>query len=43
MGVVRADLGPAACVAVVEADLAYVDRVRTVLPSLANRRDDIFG
>jgi len=43
MGVVRADLGPTAGVAVVEADLSQVDSVRAVLPSLANRRDDIFG
>jgi predicted amidohydrolase len=43
MGVVRADLGPAAGIAVVEADIARVDAVRKVLPSLANRRDDIFG
>jgi predicted amidohydrolase len=43
MGVVRADLGPSAGVAVVEADLSKVDSVRAVLPSLANRRDDIFG
>jgi deaminated glutathione amidase len=43
MGVVRADLGPSAGVAVVEADLSQVDSVRAVLPSLANRRDDIFG
>jgi len=43
MGVVRADLGPSAGVAVVEADLSQVDAVRTVLPSLANRREDVFG
>ncbi len=43
MGVVRADLGPSAGVAVVEADLSRVDSVRAVLPSLANRRADIFG
>jgi deaminated glutathione amidase len=43
MGVVRADLGPSAGVAVVEADLSQVDSVRAVLPSLANRRADIFG
>jgi deaminated glutathione amidase len=42
MGVVRADLGPSAGVAVVEADLSQVDSVRAVLPSLANRRDDVF-
>jgi deaminated glutathione amidase len=43
MGVVRADLGPSAAVVVVEADLALVDSVRSALPSLANRRDDVFG
>jgi predicted amidohydrolase len=43
MGVVRADLGPSAGVAVVEADLSAVDSVRAVLPSLANRREDVFG
>ncbi len=43
MGVVRCDLGPSAGVVVAEADLAQVDSVRTVLPSLANRRADVFG
>jgi predicted amidohydrolase len=43
LGVVRADLGPAAGVTVVEADLSYVDTVRETLPSLANRRADIWG
>jgi deaminated glutathione amidase len=43
MGVVRADLGPSAGVAVVEADMGLVESVRAVLPSLANRRDDVFG
>jgi predicted amidohydrolase len=43
MGVVRADLGPSAGVAVIEADLSQVDAVRAVLPSLANRRDDVFA
>jgi predicted amidohydrolase len=43
MGVVRADLGPSAGVAVVAADLSQVDAVRAVLPSLANRREDVFG
>jgi predicted amidohydrolase len=43
MGVVRADLGPAAGVAVVEADLSLVDTVRAAIPSLANRRDDVFA
>ncbi|MBO0819299.1 MAG: carbon-nitrogen hydrolase family protein [Nocardiopsaceae bacterium] len=43
LGVVRCDLGPSAGVAVVEADLTVVDPVRETLPSLANRRDDIFN
>ena len=43
LGVVRADLGPAASVSVVEADLTLVDSVRATLPSLANRREDVFG
>ena len=42
MGVVRADLGPSAGVVVVDADLSQVDTVREVLPSLANRREDVF-
>jgi deaminated glutathione amidase len=43
MGVVRTDLGPSPAVIVAEADLALVDAVRSTLPSLANRRDDVFG
>jgi predicted amidohydrolase len=43
LGVVRADLGPSAGVAVVEADMSLVDTVRDTLPSLANRRADIFA
>jgi predicted amidohydrolase len=43
MGVVRCDLGPAAGVAVAEADLSAVDTVRAALPSLAHRREDVFG
>jgi predicted amidohydrolase len=43
LGVVRCDLGPSAGVSVVEADLALVDSVRSTLPSLANRREDVFG
>jgi deaminated glutathione amidase len=43
LGVVRADLGPSAGVCVVEADLSLVDSVRATLPSLANRREDVFG
>ena len=43
LGVVRHDMGPSAGVAVVEADMALVDSVRASLPSLANRREDVFG
>jgi predicted amidohydrolase len=43
MGVVRVDLGPSAGVAVFEADMTLVDSVRATLPSLANRREDVFG
>jgi len=43
MGVVRADLGPAAGITVVEADLSAVDCVRGTLPSLRHRREDVFG
>jgi deaminated glutathione amidase len=43
MGVVRADLGPSAGVLVAEADITLVESVRAALPSLANRRDDVFG
>jgi predicted amidohydrolase len=43
LGVVRCDLGPAAGVVVAEADLSLVDTVRATLPSLANRREDVFG
>jgi deaminated glutathione amidase len=43
LGVVRCDMGPSAGVAVVEADMALVETVRATLPSLANRREDVFG
>jgi predicted amidohydrolase len=43
LGVVRADLGPSAGISVVEADLSLVDTVRSTLPSLVNRREDVFG
>jgi deaminated glutathione amidase len=43
LGVVRADLGPSAGVLVAEADITLVDAVRSTLPSLANRREDVFG
>ena len=42
LGVVRCDLGPSAGVTVVDADLALVETVRATLPSLANRRADLF-
>jgi len=40
-GVIRADLGPAPRVVVTDIDPGLVDEVRTTVPSLANRRDDI--
>jgi deaminated glutathione amidase len=43
LGVVRADLGPSAGIVVVNADMSLVDTVRETLPSLANRREDVFG
>jgi predicted amidohydrolase len=42
LGVVRCDLGPSAGVVVTDADLSLVDTVRGTLPSLANRREDVF-
>ena len=42
LGVVRSDLGPSAGVAVTNADMSLVDTVRATLPSLANRREDVF-
>jgi predicted amidohydrolase len=43
LGVVRCDLGPSARVAVMDADMSAVATVRETLPSLANRREDVFG
>ena len=43
MGTVRMDLGPGPGVAAAAVDPALTARVRAVLPSLANRRDDVFG
>jgi predicted amidohydrolase len=43
LGVVRLDLGPAAGVAVGLVDTGLVETVRATVPSLANRRDDVFG
>ena len=42
MGVVRMDLGPAAGVSVGEVDSEVTKAVREVLPSLANRRPDLW-
>jgi deaminated glutathione amidase len=43
LGVVRLDLGPAAGVAVGSVDTGLVETVRATVPSLANRREDVFG
>ena len=43
MGAVRVDLGLTEGVAVGDADLAYTQRVREVLPCLANRRMQVTG
>jgi len=43
LGVVRLDLGPSAGVAVGSVDVGLIDTVRAMVPSLANRRDDVFG
>ena len=43
LGVVRVDLGPAPGVAVAEVDESLVGTVRATVPSLANRREDVFG
>ena len=43
LGVVRADLGPAPGVTVAEVDTGLIGTVRASLPSLGNRRDDVFG
>ncbi len=42
MGVVRLDLGPAAAIATSDVETHYTDSVRGILPSLANRREDVF-
>jgi predicted amidohydrolase len=42
-GVVRADLGPSPRVVVAEVDPDLVEEVRRSVPSLANRRTDLFG
>jgi deaminated glutathione amidase len=43
MGAVRADLGPFAGVTVADLDTTLIKQVRTILPSLAHRREDVFG
>ena len=43
LGVVRLDMGPAAGVAVGSVDVGLVETVRAAVPSLANRREDVFG
>src|ERR1700691_568593 len=43
LGVVRADLGPGPGVTVAEVDVEEIGTVRASLPSLDNRRDDVFG
>jgi predicted amidohydrolase len=43
LGVVRLDLGPMPGLAVGEVDAGLVETVRATVPSLANRRDDVFG
>jgi deaminated glutathione amidase len=43
LGVVRVDLGPSPGVTVAEVDAGLVETVRATVPSLANRRDDVFG
>ena len=43
LGVVRMDLGPGPAVAVGEVDVDLVRTVRDTVPSLYNRREDVFG
>jgi predicted amidohydrolase len=43
LGVVRADLGPGPGVTVAEVEVEEIGTVRASLPSLDNRRDDVFG
>jgi deaminated glutathione amidase len=43
LGVVRIDLGPGRGVAVGEVDPGLVTTVQATVPSLANRREDVFG
>ena len=43
MGVVRTDLGPFAGVGVADLDTTLIKQVRSMLPSLEHRREDVFG
>jgi len=43
LGVVRLDMGPGAGVAVGSVDTGLIETVRAAVPSLANRREDVFG
>ena len=43
MGVVRTDLGPFAGVGVADLDTSLTKQVRSMLPSLEHRREDVFG
>jgi predicted amidohydrolase len=43
MGVVRLDLGPAAGLGIGDVDIEQTASVRAVLPSLANRREDVLA
>ena len=43
LGVVRIDLGPGPGMAVAEVDEDLIGTVRAAVPSLANRREDVFG
>ena len=42
MGVVQLDLGPAASIGTGDVDTEYTETVRSALPSLAHRREDLF-
>jgi predicted amidohydrolase len=43
LGVARVDIGPTPAVTVAEVDTDLIETVRATLPSLANRREDVFG
>jgi predicted amidohydrolase len=43
MGTVRVDLGPDPGVAAADVDSALTRRVRSLLPCLEHRREDVFG